>query len=253
MQSRLTFISMTLFLINGFAYAGSVDDYDFRTQIFKPQDPNSSLVEFKVRTNSYKVLFTDDPNPSYGTTMYAEYSTKDLDQVQDYAVVQYIKGCMFESKMEVDGSLSKRTAMIREFFNKKVKFEHPQWVIDSVDVDPVYNSYPNFRHGAYRWNEVAGSYAKATEHYFLNQEPDTPRLYVRDLPSGAFEKGGSAKNVSLQFETCLIETSKVPLIATPSLDLRSEALACFSWNSSFVYNFQTKQYDSPKNLDPYCL
>jgi hypothetical protein len=239
------------------SYAGRVERYDYQVQKFTPKTNQGDLVEFKVTTNKYKVFFTDDPDedsPSHGSTMYAEYTTKEIDQLQDYAVVQYIKGCVFDSEKQADGSIKKTNHISREFFGDVVPFMHKKLVIDSVDVDPIYNSMENHRHGAYRWNEVQGSYAKATEHYFLNQEPDNPTLYVRDMPSSAFTSGyGGAKNVSLQFEACLIKTSDVPKVGTPELDLRGKALKCFKWDSSFIYNHSTEKYESKKTIDPYCL
>lgn len=242
-----------LAIIPAISFAGTVDRYNFKTQTYQPTLSNTNLVEYKVQTNSYRVNFTNDPIPAFGTTMYAEYTTKEIDQVEEYAVVQYIQGCMFDATLNQDGSITKGIQNHRQFFGQSVPFKHTSMVIDSVDVDPIYNSFEDHRHGAYRWNEVPGSYDKNTEHFYYHQAPDTPRLYVRDTPSGAFQTFNGAKNVSMKFETCLIETSKVPKVAAPDLDLRPQAIACFKWNHSFVYNFKTQEYENPTDIDPFCL
>lgn len=250
------YIVLTALFLCFKSYAGRVERYDYQVQQYSPKSSKSDLINFKVTTNKYKVFFTDDPNddsPSHGTTMYAEYTTKEIDQLQDYAVVQYIQGCVFDSEQLADGSIKKTNFISREFFGKVEKFMHKKLVIDSVDVDPIYNSMKDHRHGAYRWNEVPGSYDKKTEHYLLHQDPDNPTLYVRDMPSGAFKTGKGAKNVSLKFEVCLLKTADVPKVGTPELDLHGKALKCFNWDSSFIYDHQTEQYQSKQTIDPYCL
>lgn len=243
---------LSLVFFSSLSYAGRVDRYDYQVQNYQEADPKSSLKEFKVTTNKYKVIFSEDESPSFGTTMYAEYTTKEVDQLDQYAVVQYIKGCIFDSKVLADGTLQKTNFVSRQFFGDVVRFMHKDWVIDSFDVDPIYNSTKKHRHGAYRWNEVQGSYAKATEQWYVNQEPDNPTLYVKDMPSGAFTSGDSAKNVSLQFEVCLIKTKDIPAVGTPSLELRDKAIKCFDWDSSFIYNHQKQTYESKPTIDPFC-
>ena len=236
------------------ARGGSVKHYNHRGQQFVPDSPHSPLREFKVATYQYQVVFKDQQN-SFGTTMHAEYSTTNIRALEDYAVVQYIKGCQFMSSIE-QGKTVKRWSIARKFFGNYINFIHPQWTIDSIDQDPVYFSTPHqiLRQGRYLWNNTPGSYARAGEHLFANAPPPTPRLYVRDRPGTAFvdKSGQRAKNIALKFDTCLIPLNKIPPTLSPQFDLRLEAIKCFQWSSSFVYDFQQQRFTHPQNIDEAC-
>ncbi len=210
------------------------------------------LTEFKLSTYDYNVTFPD--GVSYGTGAFISYKTKAIEQLENFAIVQKIRGCQFESKKESDGSVSKRIALVREFFDELVPFKHSQWVIDSVDKDPMYNNYtPANRHGAYRWNRVAGSTDRETEVRYLNGRPARPELYVSDFPGTAFTGHGVAKNISLEFEVCLFATKDVPQSTTPEDVNFAAPIACHSWASSFVYNHSTEKFEKKSELDPFCL
>ncbi|MCY4643335.1 MAG: hypothetical protein OXB88_01830 [Bacteriovoracales bacterium] len=217
-----------------------VDRFDYKTQEFK-----NDRIEFKLRTNSYKVTFAPG-DYSLGTTMYAEYTTNSIEELEDYAIVQYIRGCQFYSTLE--GKKTKKSFDIsRHYWNEIIKFIHLDWVVDSIDDDPMYRNGPvENRHGYYWWNEKPLDYPKATQHYVIERAPQNSRLYVSDLPGSAFAANGSAKNIALEFKTCLIETHKVPRTGAPDLDLRDETIKCFSWESFFVFNHKKGIFHSRK-------
>lgn len=236
------------------SYAGSVKREKPLVQVYKNSDclktDSCDLKEFKLETYNYNSIIAGDATLGSSATM--SYKTDKVENLEKYAVVQFIKGCVYNSKL-VDGKIEKNSYVSRDFFGEIKKFTHPQWVIDSVDKDPVYNSIEKLRHGAYRWNTVAGSTEKKTQKYYLNEKPTRPELYVTDLPSTAFFMYGEAKNVSLEFKACIYKTSDVPMETDPEDTTFAEPIKCFDWKSSFIYNHTGKLYESKKEIDSYCL
>ena len=56
------------------------------------------LKRFTLTTSVYEVWFSDDPNyPTYGNGVIMEYETDSVDALEKYAIVQFIKGCVFDS------------------------------------------------------------------------------------------------------------------------------------------------------------
>ena len=153
-----------------------------------------------------------------------------------------------------DGTIKKEILDSREFFDSIIKFKHTDWVIDSVDLDPVYNSHPDLRHASYRWNTKPGSFDKSTEKVYYNERPSTPNLYVSDLPGTAFySQDGEAKNLSLEFVTCIYKTVDIPLVATPADINFSTPIACHTWKSSFIYNHEAAKFEVKNDVDAFCL
>ncbi len=214
-----------------------------------------NIESFKLHHYNYRILFAGDPRPSYGTAAYMSYETRDVDQLEDYAFVQFIKGCAFESRVDEEtGEIRKRFHLLRHFFDELVDFHHPEWVIDSIDKDPMYNNMePHNRHGAYRWNRVRGSYDRKTEVFYQNRKPRFPLLYASDHPSTSFLTAQGARNMSLKFKTCIYQTNDIPLVSSPKDMDPSQALGCFNWQSSFIYNHKTGEYESPEEIDEFCL
>lgn len=239
------------------AHAGTVTSKIVQDRKYSPLD-NSALSEFRVKVSEYKVTFTNG-EISYGSKMIASYKTKDIRDLEDYVVVQYIKGCKYES-VKINGNERNEYTVSREFFGDVVPFIHKEWVVDSVDEDPVYNSTNESRHALYRWNSVMDSEAKETERYYFQAPPENNRLYVRDMPGTSFMtkypqyNAIFATNTSLKFKTCLFRTENVPMtVSSPSEDLTDKAIKCYDWSSSFVYNSEKKKFESPKEIVPACL
>lgn len=190
---------------------------------------------------------------NYSTNAFLSYQTTDTNNLQKYGIVQFIRGCQFDS--DAEGNI--RYGYSREFFGKIVQFRHPKWVIDSVDVDPLYNSDDTEgrpRHALYRWNEIPGSYDKGSEHYFYQETPSLPLLYVKDRPGTAFydDDYKEAKNISLEFKACIYKIEDIPLVSHPDGMDFNKALHCFDWRSSYIYNHQLAKYQSPNQVSPIC-
>jgi len=246
-------ILIAIFLLPSLSFAGKVVRGKTKTQVFKNKNcyktDSCDLKSFKVESYDYGSHF--GPNDvNYGTGMYASFKTKTVDTLEKYSVVQFIKGCKFNSSIDENGNITRRISEKREFFGDIVDFIHKDWVIDSVDVDPVYNSHEQGRHLIYRWNPTQNT--RANHIYVYKQYPTVPFLYVRDFPGTARAQGESAKNISLKFKTCLYKSADIPFQTGPKDVSLDDSLSCFEWSSSFIYNFKKKKYDKKKSIDPFC-
>lgn len=211
-----------------------------------------SLKEFNVQVSDYVV--TSAGEKSYGTNAYISYETDSIDTIEDYAIVQFIRGCVYNEIENENGALEKRKGIARKFFGSYQKFIHPEWVIDSIDEDPIYNSSEvrESRHDYYRWNEDPQSYGDDNEHYVLQKYPTHPKVYVSDLPSSSFFSHDSAKNTNLEFQTCIYKTSEIPRKLEPSDVNFAEPLHCIEWKTSNVYNFKEKKYVQDRSIEESC-
>lgn len=191
---------------------------------------------------------------SYGSQMFARYRTRSPGTLEDYVFVQYIRGCMYTVRFE-DGVWNVYYDVVRKQFGKDVLFRHETWEFDNVYPERIYYAVPGYpTHYWYRWNDVAGSFERKTEHVYGEEKPPVSELYVRDRPSTAFfmEEFGAARNVSLELVICLYSASQVPRgISKEEIDL-SDALACFAWKSSFVFNPETKEFEGRDGIVSEC-
>lgn len=212
------------------------------------QTSTCSLVEFKLETNEYKVIFSGSA-PSFGTDIKMSYRTRGVSQLEEYGIVQFIKGCKFNSYKKPNGKVERYFGITRDFFGKRERFQHREWVIDSIEQDPMYNSFEGFgRHGAYR------SMIQGKVVYYFQQKPVEPELFVTDLPGTASMEGPNdiATNTSLVFKSCLYKTKDIPLQTTADDLSFAEPIKCFEWSSSYIYNHEINKFESKKELDPFC-
>lgn len=233
------------------AWGGKVERYDYTSKVYTPNSKDSEISKFELKSYNYKVYL--DTSVSYGSGMYAGFETKNLEILGDYGVVQFIRGCHFDSKL-IGGRVEKTLTRARKFFDETINFKHPQWVVDSNDKDPMYGSNEGYRFWNYRWNSIIGNFDDDSSNYVMNKAPETPFLYISDFPGTAFAfESNEATNISLQFKTCLFRISDIPIVATPEGFSWDGAIACHDWNSSFIYNHTTKEYESKKSIDSFCL
>lgn len=234
------------------SFAGKVERYGHISQSSSPKCDDCRVTKFKTETYHYKAYLPE--GVSHGTGMYTSFETKDANSLKDYVIVQFIKGCHFESKIE-NNQITKRLTRSRYFFNDLVKYKHSEWVIDSIDADPVYSSTPKGRHFSYRWNLNPLSYNSDTEFLYGRRFPENPRLYISDFPGTAFKISDSeAINISLKFKTCLFRSVDIPRNSTPAvenIDMK-QALSCHSWSSSHLYNHKKDLYESSQKIDSFC-
>ncbi len=104
----------------------------------------------------------------------------------------------------------------------------------------------------YRWNRTEGSYEQSGEVLYYKEKPTVPRLYVTDHPGTSFLKGSVAKNISLQFKTCLYRTSEIPEITTGDEIDFAKPLHCFEWASSYIYDYKKNDFIKTSQLHSAC-
>jgi hypothetical protein len=203
------------------------------------------LKRFTLRTSVYELWFSDDRHhPTYTNGAIMEYETGTIDALEKYAVVQFKRGCVFYSGKNSQGRITKNVTDTVPSFGENVPFCFPQWVIDSQDSDPVYNSDPESgRFYFLRWNKP-GSYDNRTQKYYGAERPKMPVVYMADYPSGAFVTENGVKNVALEFNTCIYKAMEVPVKAGRDNVNFAKPLACFKWQNVYVYDFQKAEFKS---------
>lgn len=231
-----------------FTEKGHVHTLSETKQVFLNPDCRSTdtcdLKRFTLATSVYEVWFSDDPNyPTYGNGVIMEYETDSVDALEKYAIVQFIKGCVFYSS-NGGGKINRNVSDSVPSFGKNIPFCFPQWVIDSQDTDPAYNSDPEYgRFYLLRWNKP-GSYDNRTQKYFGAEKPKIPVVYMTDYPSGAFVTGTGVKNAALEFNTCIFKARDVPAeTRRDDIDF-AKPITCFEWQNVYVYDFDKGRFQS---------
>lgn len=240
--------------ISSLASAGNVEFEEPKTQSATVEG-----VKFSVTSQVYKVIFNPDVY-SWGTRMFAKYETQNVNELEDYAVVQFTRGCQFNNEME-NGKIVYYDNILRYLFNKLVLYKFSDWIIDSGDDYPMFGNTPEdfdyeggkvSRHGLYTWNRH-DNFDQDGEVLYYKEQPKKPYLYTDDHPGTAFFQNNRAKNISQEYRTCLYKTKDIPLTGSPK-DLNfAKPVKCFNWNTSFIYNFSTKEFSRPTGLDNHCL
>ena len=239
----------------GHVHTVSETKQDFLNSDCRPT-ASCDLKRFTLTTSVYEVWFSDDPiYPTYGNSVVMEYQTDSVAALEKYAIVQFKKGCVFYSSKTNGGKITRKINDTVPSFGENVPFCFPEWVIDSQDTDPAYNSDPKGgRFSLLRWNRP-GSYDERTQKFYGTQKPRRPVVYMADHPSGAFVSGIGMKNVALEFNTCIYKASEVPE-ETRREDINfATPLTCFGWQNVYVYDFdrgkfQTDIADVPRWEEP---
>jgi hypothetical protein len=212
----------------------------------------------------------------------ALYKTNTTACLKKFGIVQFIKGCYFNSTMTPDGNVKKWFGLVRDFKGKSVRFIHNDWEADTTDVDPLYWStekavsktekQEDTRFEAYRYfinkteftddeqtlnknfkildngAELTASLAKGT--------PSFPQLYATDMPGAATYLDNYATNTSVKFQTCIYDIKNVPTVGDPQLPgvSREEGgpIKCLSWDFINVYDHAKGVFESSDTIDPYC-
>jgi hypothetical protein len=244
-----------------FTGKGHVHTLSKTTQVFWNPDCRSTdtcdLKRFTLTTSVYEIWFSDDPNyPTYGNGAIMEYETNSVDALEKYAIVQFMKGCVFDSSKNGDGKVIRSVSDNVPSFGEDIPFCFPEWVIDSQDTDPAYNSDPEYgRFYLLRWNKP-GSYVYPNHKYYGAEKPKIPVVYMADYPAGAFVRATAVKNAALEFKTCIYKSSEVPT-KTRRDDINfAKPLTCFEWQNVYVYDFEKRRFeanwaDVPKPEEPY--
>jgi hypothetical protein len=248
---RFVFILSTVFCARAafghFTGAGHVHTISQNKQVFLNPGCRATgtcdLKRFALTSLTYEVWFSDDPKyPTYGNSAIMEYETETVNALEKYAIVQFKKGCVFDSSKTRHGEIRRDIGDSITSFGASIPFCFRQWVIDSQDTDPAYNSDPdNGRFYLLRWNE-SGVYDEQTQKFYGREKPTIPIVYMTDNPAGAFVTRSGARNVALQFTTCIYKAADVPT-KTGRNDLNfATAIACLEWQNIYVYDFEKQTF-----------
>ncbi len=245
---------LLIFFLSGNSYGhftgkGHVHTLSKTEKVFLNPDCRSTgtcdLKRFTLTTSVYEVWFSDDPKyPTYANGVIMEYETDSVGALEKYAIVQFVKGCVFDSSRNGEGKINRNVGYTVPSFGEDIPFCFPQWVIDSQDTDPAYNSNPEYgRFYLLRWNKP-GSYDHRTQKYYGAEKPKIPVVYMTDYPSGAFVTATGIKNAALEYNTCIYKASDVPA-ATRRDDVDfAKPITCFEWQSVYVYDFDKGRFEA---------
>jgi hypothetical protein len=260
-----SFIFLVSFLAGNshgdFTGKGHVHRISKTEQVFLNPDCESTdtcdLKRFTLTTSVYEIWFSDDPiYPTYGNGAIMEYETDSVAALEKYAIVQFVKGCVFDSSKNGERKINRNISYIITSFGESIPFCFPEWVIDSQDTDPAYNSDPEYgRFYLLRWNKP-GSYEYPNHKYYGAEKPKIPIVYMADYPAGAFVTGSGVKNAALEFKTCMYKASDVPTETRRDNINFAKPLACFEWQNVYVYDFAKGRFeanwaDVPRPEAPY--
>ena len=65
-----------------------------------------------------------------------EYETDSLDALEKYAIVQFIKGCVFDSSKNGEGKINRNVTYTVTSFGENIPYCFPESVINSQDTVP---------------------------------------------------------------------------------------------------------------------
>lgn len=215
------------------------------------------LKRFTLITSNYETWFSDDPiYPTYGTGVIMEYETDSIAALDKYAIVQFKRGCVFSSSKKTNGKITRYVNDVVLSFGEHVPFCFPDWVIDSQDTDPAYNSDPEYgRFFLLRWN-TRGAYDERTQKYYGAEKPTHPVVYMTDYPSGAFVSETGTRNAALEFKTCIYKASDVPAETRRDRIHFAKPITCLEWQNVYVYDFRKERFQTdlaavPRWEEPY--
>lgn len=217
------------------------------------------------------------------TEMGAVTETTGPECARDYAVVQFIRGCVYHARYSLEtGALLERTFdHARRLRGQRVVFNHPGFEVDNYGTDPLYASDPG------EADRLAYLYVPKTplklrgdrrsqlsdlkvfddpaQRVFLaDADRPTAVIFITDLPDNGMAMADESKtrlttlNPSLDFRTCLYRVKDIPVTGDPAGPDASPdqggPLACFSWKSRYTFDPVKMDFvtDAFSGVDPFC-
>ncbi len=202
--------------------------------------------------------------------------------LRDFAVVQFIRGCVWHDRYELPSlALKERVHDVARWYRgKRVVFSHPDFEVDRTDEDPVYASDPDadgrvgmsyvpkrplrLRPDRASLMSDLRAFDRPDEREFLQDSAPTTLAFVTDVPDGGVtilaEDAGAltAANSSLDFLTCVYRIADVPesgeMAPAPAAGAAGRPLACFTWHSRHVYDPASREFrgEASGGPDPFC-
>lgn len=254
-------ISILLFAVCLPSFGVTILDHKHTTfsNVGCPTGKNCSLLKAEAYSVRKKVMVHGDEN--YLTEMIASYETDGLDTLEDYAFVNFIKGCNYLSRQEKNGDITVEHPFVKSNLGREnTPFNFADWTVDSWDVDPMYASIKNKnfpRHASYRWVKdfsLKPLLNRKNDFIFGKSDaPIKPSLFVRDQPNGAFvrSKIKTAKSSTLKFKMCLYPAANIDPTGE-QLPIVKNAIHCFDWQQMYAYDWKTNKMTFPKEISPVC-
>lgn len=243
------------------------EDVVLRERVFVP-DPATckrhGICDLKrVTFRLHRSRSPDDDDSTLGmwnTGFYAAYETRTTRTLTKYVFVQFIRGCVFLSRRDANGVVVDTLGIAR--INREggmMTFRHPFWEIDSYSLDPVYSSdtrVSSDRHYFAQWHPPGRPWKHGFDANIWGiGRPSFPELFITDDPVPAYRiSKDEAKNVSLEFRTCLYRERDVPRYARGVDELRNASpIVCETWQHNFIWDFGTERMTSPRDIAPVCF
>lgn len=189
---------------------------------------------------------------NYMTDTRFVYTAPGPREIESFAIVQWIRGCLFTS----DATGHQELSISRDYFGQVQVFQHRHWQIDSDSTDPVYTSNSKYgRFALLQWNKNPADLDANTSTYYAKQKPPHGTVFATDLPGSGFAIDRThAQNTSLEFRTCLFHTRDLPATTDPdgtNVD-SSKAIWCATWDHKNVWDFTAGKITHPTQIDPIC-
>lgn len=192
------------------------------------------------------------PDENFGTEAFTRYVTRDVSQLENYAIVQFMKGCQYHTYIQ-DGQLVKDTkGNVIKSFGEVVDYFFQNWVIDSQDINPLY-----WLHADYKYTKSGVMFSDDRDDLisYGDQKPESPSLFVYDLPAQSFwnQYANWAFINSVAFQTCLFKKSDLPTeTVRTDMSFKDRALVCFNWTNLWTWNFKTMRMNRSFKVDEVC-
>lgn len=231
----------------------------------------------------YETREAKDGEAARITVMGAVIEATSPDCVQDYGIVQYIRGCVYHERYDAaTGALLERTFDVaRRLRGPRVVFSHPSWEVDRTAADPLLTadadepSRTALYYAPDRPLRLRSDRASLMSDYPLFNEPalrtflkdlDKPSAvaYVTDVPEGGVSSINEERTVltasvsSLDFRTCVYRLKDVPASGDPAGEgvapENGGPLHCFGWASRYAFDPAARDFvtDKHSGVDPYC-
>ncbi len=202
------------------------------------------------------------------TMFMAGIETESVAALKNYVFVQFIRGCMWNSTKNPDGSVTTRFGIARDHLGNRTHFVHRDWTVDSMDQEPVYSAdgENGDRHFFLQWSDQRPKWIPDRQGKLFGEEaPTVPFGFVTDFPSplATFRPAdpntkdfrgapGEAVNRSLEFRMCLYRTADAPLITDGSTKGFGTPIVCYDWKSSYVFDHELGIFTSPQGIHGEC-
>lgn len=213
-------------------------------------------VGFWVRDYHYSAGEKELQNDNfYASKLQAWYVSLAPLYIEDFAFVQYVRGCIYSTFPDKDGVVTNHYNVVRQHLGKRKVYMHLDWEVDSFTTDPMYDSGAKYglRHYFMEWNLSPYTFPLERGNYYGEDAPTGRKLFIRSqsLPPAFYSASGDFHlNHSLEYRTCLYRTRDIPLVA--GNEAIPNPITCFEWRSSHVYNYETRKHESPKGIVKAC-